>query len=59
MCEVMQHYENIAWQKGMQQGILTTLISLVNDGLLPIKDAAARAGLSVEEFRSVAETKQA
>ena len=33
-------------EDGRREGILDTLVSLVRDGILSIKDAAARAGVS-------------
>ena len=37
--------------KGMRKGQIDTLVSLVNDGLLAISEAAKRAGLSEADFR--------
>ena len=37
-------------KEGRKEGIWETLISLVRDGLLSIKDAAARAGVSETVF---------
>ena len=36
---------------GREKGIIETLISLVKDGILPIKDAAARAGITETAFK--------
>ena len=37
--------------KGREEGIIDTLISLVKDGILTIKDAAARAGITEAAFQ--------
>ena len=37
--------------KGKTKGKMKTLISLVQDGLLNVEEAAKRAGMSVEEFK--------
>lgn len=42
---------NQGMRKGMQKGILMTLIDLVKKDLLSVEDAAQQAGLSVEAFR--------
>ena len=36
--------------EGRAEGILDTLFGLVNDGVLTVKDAAARAGVSTSTF---------
>ena len=36
--------------KGEQQGIIKTLVSLVKDGILSVKDAAMRAGITEAAF---------
>ena len=54
MCEVLDRIEARGIEKGIEQGIkrgtLNTLISLVNDGILSIEEAAARVNMSVESF---------
>ena len=54
MCEVLDRIEARGIEKGIEQGIkrgtLNTLISLVNDGILSIEEAAARVDMSVECF---------
>ena len=40
--------------KGRAEGILTTLVSLVKDGILTISDAAKRADMTVSEFEEKA-----
>ena len=47
------HSEKIArenYSRGIAQGTINTLVSLVQSGLLELKDAAREAGLSVEDF---------
>nr|WP_314757747.1 Rpn family recombination-promoting nuclease/putative transposase [uncultured Lachnoanaerobaculum sp.] len=67
MCEVLDRVEAKGIEKGMEKGIakgreegikegikegtINVLISLVNDGILSISDAARRAGMSEESFR--------
>ena len=63
MCEVLDRVEARGMEKGMEKGIakgreegikegtVQVLISLVNDGILSISDAAKRAGMSEERFR--------
>ncbi len=36
--------------EGRQEGILKTLSGLIRDGILTIRDAASRAGLTEDEF---------
>ena len=54
MCEVLDRIEARGIEKGIEQGIkrgtLNTLISLVNDGILSIEEAATRVDMSVECF---------
>ena len=38
-------------KKGKLEGAVTTLASLVKDGILSIEDAAKRANMSVEVFK--------
>ena len=40
-------------REGMREGVLSTLIDLVHDGVLSVEDAASRAGVSVEEFAAM------
>lgn len=57
MCNLSDLIEEKGIEKGIQQGIeqgrLTTLISLVQDGLLPVEEAAKRAELTVEAFEKL------
>ena len=39
--------------KGKAEGRWTTLVELVHDGLLTVKEAAKRAGMSEEAFRKL------
>lgn len=47
MCNLSDGVE----QKGIQKGTLATLCDLVRDNLLPLEEAAKRAGISIEEFQ--------
>ena len=63
MCEVLDRVEARGIAKGREEGIkegikkgikegtVQVLISLVNDGVLGVSDAARRAGMSVAEFK--------
>lgn len=42
-------------RKGMQQGTMSTLFSLVEDGILAIDVAAARVNMEPEEFKEAME----
>ena len=42
-------------EEGMQQGIMTTLFSLVEDGILTLDDAASRVNMTPEEFKEAME----
>lgn len=46
-------------KEGRKEGIYETLISLVQDNILTLEDAAARAELSLEEFTKLYESKSA
>ena len=66
MCDVLDKAEERGMKKGLAtgrkegrveglkegrlEGVLSTLFSLVNDGILTVKDAAARAGVSTSTF---------
>ena len=47
MCKAVLDIE----KKGIEKGVLETLISLVQDGMLDIAEAAKRAGITVEEMQ--------
>ena len=63
MCKAVEEYglENFAEGKeegreeGRTEGVLTTLIGLVRDGILSIKDAALRANMSESAFKNAME----
>ena len=57
--EAMELFREDGRQEGMREGMregerkgaVETLLSLVRDGILSVKDAAGRAGLDESEFR--------
>ena len=53
--EAMELFREDGRQEGMREGerkgAVETLLSLVRDGILSVKDAASRAGLDESEFR--------
>ena len=51
MCEVLDRVEARGREEGIKEGTVNILISLVNDGILSIEDAAKRADMSEESFR--------
>ncbi len=57
MCNLSDLIEERGIEKGIKQGIekgkLTTLIALVQDGLLSIEEAAKRAGMTVEDMQKL------
>ena len=53
MCKVLEAREQRGEQRGIEIGKLQTLLSLVEDKLLSVKDAAQRANMSVEEFQGL------
>ncbi len=59
MCQALEEWladERMAGMEvGKQQGILSTLSSLVTQGLLKLEDAARQAGMSEEDFTKIAE----
>ena len=59
MCEVLDRVEARGREEGIKEGIkegtVNILISLVNDGILSIEDAAKRADMSEESFRGYIE----
>ena len=54
MCEAIEEIKKDAKEEGIiegkAEGILEILCGLINDGILTIADAAARANMSVPEF---------
>ena len=55
---VYKHAEEKGIEKGIEQGKLEILISLVRDHVLSMKDAANRAEISEEEFIKLIEEKE-
>lgn len=49
MCEIMEKY----MAKSKLEGKLEQLLELVKEGLLKVADAARKANMSEEEFRSL------
>ena len=47
MCKAWDDHK----ETGRREGILITLVELVQKGLLAVNDAAAQAGMSLEEFQ--------
>ena len=47
MCEVLDRIEN----RGIEKGKVLTLAELVKDGILTLKQAAERMGLTVAKFK--------
>ena len=64
MCEVLDRVEARGIEKGIekgmekgravgrQEGVISILASLVNDGILSIDEAAVRANMSAEDFEN-------
>ena len=50
MCKAIEDMRNDSIAIGEAKGILSTLLSLVNDGILTVADAAKRANMTVAEF---------
>ena len=50
MCQALEKIRNDGRAEGRKEGQLDLLLSLVKDGVLSTVDAAARAGISSEEF---------
>ena len=55
MCKAVEEYALENFAEGKEEGVLTTLIGLVRDGILSIKDAALRANMSESAFKDVME----
>lgn len=58
MCNLSDAVEERGIEKGIEQGKLEMLISLVRDHVLSMKDAANRAEISEEEFIKLIEEKE-
>ncbi|MBQ9209867.1 MAG: hypothetical protein IJ149_09875 [Oscillospiraceae bacterium] len=56
MCKAIEDIRNdsiaIGEARGEARGILSTLLSLVKDGILTVADAAKRANMTVAEFEA-------
>ena len=50
MCQALEKIRNDGRKEGRKEGQLDLLLSLVKEGVLSVVDAAARAGISSEEF---------
>ena len=48
MCEVLDRIEN----RGIEKGKVLTLAELVKDGILTLKQATERMGMSVNKFKA-------
>ena len=48
--EVMNGFREEALAEGIQKGIITTLIGLVADNLLSVREASKRANMSEKDF---------
>ena len=53
--EMMRKGREEGMQQGMRQGTMTTLFSLVEDGILTLDDAASRVNMTPEEFKEAME----
>ena len=51
MCKAWDDHKETGRREGRREGILITLVELVQKGLLAVNDAAAQAGMSMEEFQ--------
>ena len=52
--KAMELFREEGLREGRREGVVTAMLSLVKDGLLPVADAARRAGMTVAEFERVA-----
>ncbi len=48
--KVLEYDAKTILNQGIETGTINTLISLVNDGLLSVEEAAKRANMTLEEF---------
>ena len=53
--EMMRKGREEGMQQGMRQGTMTTLFSLVEDGILTLDDATSRVNMTPEEFKEAME----
>ena len=49
---ILDYPAKTVFEQGISQGIIQTLASLVKDGILSVKEAAARGKMTEAEFRS-------
>ncbi len=52
MCEVLDRIENRGIEKGIEKGKISAFAELVKDGILTLKQAAERMGMSVAKFKA-------
>ena len=52
MCDFYDKLENIGFEKGLEKGKVSALAELVKDGILTLKQAAERMGMSVAKFKA-------
>ena len=52
VCKAVEDMMNEREEKGKTEGKVTTLVGLVKDGLLSIKDAALRANMTESAFEA-------
>ena len=56
MCDFYDKLENIGFEKGIEEGIekgkVSALAELVKDGILTLKQAAERMGMTVAKFKA-------
>lgn len=53
MCNLSDLIEERGIEKGIEQGKLTTLIALVQDGLISIAEAAKRVDMTVGDLQKL------
>ena len=57
MCDFYDKLENIGFEKGSEEGIekgkVSALAELVKDGILTLKQAAERMGMTVAKFKAL------
>ena len=58
MCKAIEDMRAEALDRGLEQGTLKTLADLVRDGVLAPADAAARAGMDIDEFLAKASARR-
>ncbi len=52
MCEVLDRIENRGIEKGIEKGKISAFAELVKDGILTLKQAAERMGMTVAKFKA-------